>query len=221
MQNHSQVIYTRRRRKKDQRIQGILDAAQKVFFSKGYKKATMDEIALEAEISKPTIYQYFKTKDELYAALMLPVMEVSAEQFELIERNLEQGLYSSGKKLVKDIFASLLAVYVQAPDALRVAQVFFQQKDLIGELSQESRTVFSSKGTYDFELARRVVMTASRQGLIRDIDSYALIDIIWGLFAGLTQLEEIKATKHPERKSHLAETLNLATDLIIEAIALT
>ena len=64
------------------RVQSILDAAKKVFFSRGYLKATMDEIALEAEISKPTIYQYFRTKDDLYFSLMLPVVEDIGIQME-------------------------------------------------------------------------------------------------------------------------------------------
>jgi len=78
MHGHREVIRQRKKREKDQRIQGILSAAKKVFFSKGYLKTTMDEIAFEAEVSKPTIYQYFRTKDELYSALMLPFLGSSA-----------------------------------------------------------------------------------------------------------------------------------------------
>ena len=49
----------------------ILDAALSVFCSQGYSGTSMDAIAARAEVSKPTLYQYFGTKDQLFAAIML------------------------------------------------------------------------------------------------------------------------------------------------------
>ena len=88
MLKHQQVIRERKSREKDQRIQSILEAAKKVFFSKGYLKTTMDEIAFEAQISKPTIYQYFNAKEELYSSLMLPFLEEFGAQMERIEKKI-------------------------------------------------------------------------------------------------------------------------------------
>ena len=51
------------------RKQIILEAAEKMFLSKGYEETTMDEIANEAEFSKGTVYKYFVSKDELYIAI--------------------------------------------------------------------------------------------------------------------------------------------------------
>jgi AcrR family transcriptional regulator len=96
MLRHREIIRERKRREKDQRIQGILKAAKEVFFSKGYMKSTMDEIAYAAQISKPTIYQYFRTKDELYSALMLPFLEEFGSQFERIKKKLDAGKYADG-----------------------------------------------------------------------------------------------------------------------------
>ena len=87
------VIQERREREKARRIESILEAARKVLFSKGYVKATMDEIALEAEISKPTIYQYFKSKDDLFFSLMLPVVEDIGTELEKIENKLARNGY--------------------------------------------------------------------------------------------------------------------------------
>ena len=44
----------------------ILDAARKVFASKGFANATVDEIAEAAEVAKGTIYLYFQSKREIY-----------------------------------------------------------------------------------------------------------------------------------------------------------
>ena len=68
-------IKSRRLREKTYRINEISAAAKKIFFEKGYKHATIDEIAAGAELSKGTIFLYFKTKDELYISLMMPALE--------------------------------------------------------------------------------------------------------------------------------------------------
>jgi len=46
----------------------ILDAARRVFAHRGFANATVDEIAREAGIAKGTIYLYYKSKGDLYAA---------------------------------------------------------------------------------------------------------------------------------------------------------
>ena len=220
MQEHQQVIRQRKKRERDQRIQGILTAAKKVFFSKGYQRTTMDEIAFEAEISKPTIYQYFKTKDELYSALMLPFLEEFSAQFEKIDKKLKTNRYTSGKGLVQDFFKAFLKSYDIAPDSLRVAHTFFQHSDLINELTPDTRAAISSQGKYDFELARQVLETAIAQGLIKDLNTYILSDIVWGLFVGITQVMDMKSTKRSQPDKYLRSTLKEAEKLIIDAIVL-
>ncbi len=60
---------SRKERETQLRKQIILEAAEKLFLSKGYEETTMDEIANEAEFSKGTVYKYFFSKDELYIAI--------------------------------------------------------------------------------------------------------------------------------------------------------
>ena len=60
---------TRKERETKLRVQIILEAAEKLFLTKGYENTTMDEIADESEFSKGTLYNYFKSKDELYLAI--------------------------------------------------------------------------------------------------------------------------------------------------------
>lgn len=49
----------------------ILAAALKVFSASGYAGASMDAVAAEAGLSKPTLYQYFDSKEQLFATMML------------------------------------------------------------------------------------------------------------------------------------------------------
>ena len=65
----------RKEREKEHRREEILNAAQKVFFEKGLQAATMDEIAEVAELSKGTLYLYYRSKEDLYLAVMVRGME--------------------------------------------------------------------------------------------------------------------------------------------------
>ena len=64
-------IAERKEREKLQRRKDIIDAAEKVFFSSGFASATMDEIAEMAELSKGTLYLYFKSKEDLQFAIFM------------------------------------------------------------------------------------------------------------------------------------------------------
>ncbi len=62
----------------------ILEAADKLFTQNGIEKTTMDMIAVEAGYSKPTLYGYFKDKNEVYFALVLDFMQKITEQVNVI-----------------------------------------------------------------------------------------------------------------------------------------
>src|SRR5215216_2455897 len=53
----------------------ILDAARMLIAEKGYITMSMDELAVQAGISKPTLYSHFTTKDELVVATAVREME--------------------------------------------------------------------------------------------------------------------------------------------------
>jgi len=46
----------------------IVEAARKMFLARGFDAASMDAIALEAAVSKRTVYNRFRSKEELFAA---------------------------------------------------------------------------------------------------------------------------------------------------------
>jgi AcrR family transcriptional regulator len=50
------------------REQQMLDAAVQIFARRGYRAASMDEIAVAAGVSKPLVYLYLNSKDELFTA---------------------------------------------------------------------------------------------------------------------------------------------------------
>lgn len=54
---------------KDRKRREILEAALRVFAREGYHRAKMEAVAAEAGIGKGTVYEYFRSKPELFLAL--------------------------------------------------------------------------------------------------------------------------------------------------------
>lgn len=48
----------------------ILDAAERLFYAHGIQAIGVDRVALEAQVSKRTLYKHFASKDELVAACL-------------------------------------------------------------------------------------------------------------------------------------------------------
>ena len=53
---------------RDVRRNNLLDAASRIFARQGYDAASLEDIAFEAGIGKPTIYRYFPSKEALFEA---------------------------------------------------------------------------------------------------------------------------------------------------------
>src|SRR5438105_7275188 len=58
------------RSKREQRADRILDAAGELMLRWGYNKTTIDDIARYAGVAKGTIYLHWKTREDLFTALM-------------------------------------------------------------------------------------------------------------------------------------------------------
>ena len=72
----------RREREKEERRQSILTAAREVFFEEGFHRATVDNVAERAEVSKGTVYLYFDSKETLLAALLLQGLDKLIDHLE-------------------------------------------------------------------------------------------------------------------------------------------
>ena len=62
------------RRRKEDRPQEITDAALAAFAEKGYAATRVDEVAARAGVSKGLVYLYFKTKEEMFKAVVRSVV---------------------------------------------------------------------------------------------------------------------------------------------------
>jgi len=87
-------IAERKEREKYQRREEIIQAAEKVFFSMGMDQATMDDIAAEAELSKGTLYLYFKSKEDLH-------LSVARKAIHLLRKHTTKATEGEGNALEK------------------------------------------------------------------------------------------------------------------------
>ena len=112
----------RRQQNRLNRERQILDAALKVFAGQGYSGTTMDAVAAEAGVTKPTLYSYFPSKESLFQAMMLGKRDLMLDVFE----------HPGRKGMVADLltFAWAYADTVMRPDMLSLARL------IIGEVSR-------------------------------------------------------------------------------------
>lgn len=86
----------------EEKQNAIINAGFKVFAGNSYKKSPVNEIALEAGISKSLLFFYFKNKKELYLFLLKKSEEVTKQML------LESGAYK-GNDIFEIMYRGLLA----------------------------------------------------------------------------------------------------------------
>ena len=74
--------------KKDLNRETILKIAQEIFSKYGYKKTTLDDIANAVRKGKSSLYYYFKSKEDLFQAVIMKEVDVLGRELDkVINRN--------------------------------------------------------------------------------------------------------------------------------------
>lgn len=76
---------------------GLLDGARRAVIAHGTRRATMHDIATFAGVAKATLYNHFRTKDDVWAALMESEVRALAE--ECAGRPLTEALGHAARRL--------------------------------------------------------------------------------------------------------------------------
>jgi len=88
------------------RKQEILMVARELFVTKGYEQTSVNDILKIVGIAKGTFYYYFKSKEEVLAAIILNIVEEGAKRAEQILKD----------KSVPLISRMMMAIMVQSPE---------------------------------------------------------------------------------------------------------
>lgn len=205
-------IKERKEREKERRRQQIIVAAKRIFSAKGFNKATMEDIAEEAEISPGTIYIYFKNKDELYASLSIRILQHLNIRLEHVKNqnnvNDEQRI-ASLKDALYDIydFDPLILInlfHLQSSESLKNLS-----PDLLSEIKRLSQS--------SLKIMSDIFSEGISTGVFIKANPNALADIFWALFSGVILWEESKKIID-NKKDFLKPTLDIAFDIFRQGI---
>ena len=203
----------RKNREQQIRRQQILDAAGKIFAARGFKGATMRSIAEEAEYSQAAIYLYFKNKDELYASVLLEVLDILVEKIEDVSNEVNVGPAEKVNALAK----ALNLIYESDPVSVSNG-LQFQFNENFNTLSPELASKIKD-GSKKFRRAMAGVFEdGMRKGIFFDCHPVALVDIVWSLFSGLVLWDSAKKGIDPGEKDFLMPTFELAIEIIGQGI---
>jgi len=205
-------IKERKEREKERRRQQIIVAAKRIFSAKGFNKATMEDIAKEAEISPGTIYIYFKNKDELYASLSIRILQHLNIRLEHVKNqnnlNDEQRI-ASLKDALYDIYDF---------DPLILINLFhLQSSESLKNLSPELLSEIKRLSQSSIKIMSDIFSEGISTGVFIKANPNALADIFWALFSGVILWEESKKIID-NKKDFLKPTLDIAFDIFRQGI---
>ena len=105
------------RRRKEDRPQEITDAAMAAFAEKGYAATKVEDVARRAGVSKGLLYLYFKTKEELFKAvvrsLVVPRIDALTASIDTSDLTAEEFLRGPFLEFVKTMPGSPVSVVIR------------------------------------------------------------------------------------------------------------
>ncbi len=172
----------RRIREKEARRRSILDAAAAVFLERGISATTMDEIAHRAELSKGAVYLYFKSKEELYLALLVEASRVLVDGVRKT-RDLGGNPYEQIVRLIRAYYS----FYQASPDYFRLLFVLEHQPSR-GPVADELRDEWTALGKESMGILASLIRAGIEQGLIRPCDPWRTAVALWAAVTGVIVL---------------------------------
>ena len=161
----------------------ILDAADKLFCKNGVEKTTMEQLSAEAGYSKPTLYGYFKDKDEVYFALVLEFMEKIVVK---VDKAIDEKTAFSDTfiKICQDVFRlatryplyfegliGTINVNIKADDTPQIYKDIYR----LGEVLNEKLL--------------NILVQGIDEGIINvTLDKSAILLFVWGSVAGIIRM---------------------------------
>jgi AcrR family transcriptional regulator len=205
-------IQERKEREKERRRQQIIVAAKRVFSEKGFNKATMEDIAKEAELSPGTLYLYFKNKEELYASLSLRILQYL--HIRVTHVNKERSLSPDQK-----LSALMEAMYdVYDFDPLIIINMFhLQSSETLKNLSESLLEEIKELSKKSIGAIAKIFEEGMEKGIYIDRHPVALADIFWSMFSGVVLWEASKKIISSD-KDYLKSTLATAFELFERGI---
>jgi AcrR family transcriptional regulator len=132
------------------REQQMLDAAVQMFSRNGYHETSMDAIAAEADISKPMLYLYYGSKEELFDACLNREL---SRFIEAVRADIDL------KQSPKDLLTTTIRTFMRYIDANRASWIVLYQQATSSQMY--SHTVRQGRERV-IDLVARLLSTGTR-----------------------------------------------------------
>ncbi|MFQ6607335.1 MAG: TetR/AcrR family transcriptional regulator [Fidelibacterota bacterium] len=205
-------ILERKEREKQQRRADIMQAAKEVFFAKGLISATMDEIAIKAELSKGTLYLYFQSKEELYLSLL---HEGDNIFMEMMQKELLPSL--SAEELIWKTAHVYYEFYKQYPDYFKITYQL-HLGDLRNKVTPELYESCMSQAKEMLRMIEGIIQKGIGEGTFRKVDAWKMTLNLWATAYGIFFLCSEKSHKEFMRTIDEKALLNHAIDIYMEGL---
>ncbi|MGH7898481.1 MAG: TetR family transcriptional regulator [Candidatus Binatia bacterium] len=162
------------------RRQAVLSAAGEVFLRKGFRAATMEEIAVAAGIAVGTLYHYFDSKEEIYVSILTESI-----------RMLRERLTAAAAKQVPPAL-SLVSLgrayadcFVEHPEYFKI-QMAFQQESSVAEGFVREREKLYGLIRENLEIFAEKIRDGQRAGTFRrDLEPMLMATALWSSYSGI------------------------------------
>jgi len=176
-------IRERKEREREARREEIIGAAEKVFFQKGLTQATMDEIAEAAELSKGTLYLYYKSKEDLYLTVSMTGTDILLGKF--------QEVAASSDHVVKQLMGLLDEYYKFFQSYRHYFRMFYflENRDVHSQVSPEMLDACTRSDQRLWEVVTSVIRKAIDQRMLHaGLDPMEVAVIMWSNSHGFMRL---------------------------------
>jgi AcrR family transcriptional regulator len=176
------TLISKRESNKRERSQKILEIAEAVFLEKGVNEVTMDEIAALAEMSKATLYVYYRSKDELFKEIAKKGHQLLLKKFTIAISDAK-----SGADKVRKMGITFFEFAQQQPEYYRFLSFF----DPAGpkKLQRVATLMVLDIVAYLSNCLNEGINDGS---IHSDINPAITAKSLWGMASGLVQLLSVK-----------------------------
>jgi AcrR family transcriptional regulator len=162
----------------------ILRAAYCLFVGSGYLSVSMQQIAESAGIQKATLYHHFRSKDELFAAI---VQAVNAQ----VHREVASAIAEGGTAAEQLTRIACQSFARSQSDYSRM------MTDVQENLGPELRKQLLHGKTFPWELLEEIVQSGMRNGELPEMDVDLVISMYTGLVWGQLWMAKIGRNDRP------------------------
>lgn len=183
----------RYQRRKEDRPQEITQAALEAFSEKGYAATRVEEVAKRAGVSKGLMYLYFKTKEELFKAVVKSVVVRRVDQLidniESTDLSSEDFIRGPLLSFLKQVPGSPVAIVIRLliSEGSRHPDLVDYYYDNVVAKGLAAITGFVERGIERGEFRKSVISELPQLFL-----APVMLSIIWGIIFKTRQLDTDK-----------------------------